>query len=107
MSKLHPQLHKVNNESGICHHMLFQKKFLKEMFDLIESYHKKPFYQAFLLSVNPYDILGSGASEYEIYFNYLHIFHPKEFSIRRLNWTNSSHLIENSNYDYISCHWYL
>jgi hypothetical protein len=107
MSKLHPQLYKVNNESGICHHMLFQKHVLQKLFNLVESYHGKPFYQAFLLCINPHDILGSGASEYEIYYSYLHIFHSNEFKIRKLKWTNCSQLIENEDYNYVSCHWYL
>jgi len=105
LNKLHPSLYKISNVSGICHHMMFQKNILEELFYLVESYHNKSFWEAFLLSINPNNILGSGASEYEIYFNYLHIYHSNKFIIRNLNWKNDTEL--DNNYDYISCHWYL
>ncbi len=107
MMKLYPKLYKSSKYSGICHHMMFQKHLLEELFYLVESYHNKPFWEAFLLCINPNFLLGSGASEYEIYFNYLHIFHPNKFIIRELKWTNNSQIIEDNDYDYISCHWYL
>ena len=106
MNKLHPSLNKVTNYSGICHHMLFQKNILYDLFILVENYHKTKFYIAFLNCINQHDILGSGASEYEIYFNYLHIYHKNKFIIRQLEWTNTNNLCLNSDYDYISYHWY-
>jgi hypothetical protein len=107
MRNLHPSLIKQNNKSGICHHMMFQKNILEELFNMIESYHNNEFWKCFLNVVNKNEILGSGASEYEIYFNYLHIYHKNKFIIRDLNWTNTSSIPEESNYDYISSHWYL
>jgi hypothetical protein len=107
MKKLHPTLIKKTSFSGICHHMMFQTKIISQLFKLIESYHRKPFYICFLECIDSNHILGSGASEYEIYFNYLHIYHSTEFKIRQLKWTNSSFLINNDNYDYISYHWYM
>ena len=107
MTNLYPSLNKSINHSGICHHMMFQKHILEELFTLVESYHNKPFWEAFLLCINQNHYLGSGASEYEIYFNYLHIFHPNKFIIRELKWTNNSQIIEDNDYDYVSCHWYL
>jgi len=107
MINLYPTLIKSSNHSGICHHMMFQKHILEELFNLVESYHNKPFWEAFLLCINKNHYLGSGASEYEIYFNYLHIFHPNKFLIRELKWINNSQIIEDNDYDYVSCHWYL
>lgn len=33
----------VHNKSGICHHMLFSKKYIDELFAIVEEYHKNPF----------------------------------------------------------------
>ena len=107
MNKLHPSLTKQTNYSGICHHMMFQTNILIELFKLIETYHNEPFYISFLKCINSKDILGSGASEYEIYFNYLHIFHKDKFIIRELKWENTNKLFESNQLDYISYHWYM
>ena len=107
MNKLHPTLKKSIQLSGICHHMMFQKKILNMLFELVEKYHNKKFWECFLLFITPYNILGSGASEYEIYFNYINIYHKDSFIIRNLKWENLTNIINNCDLDYISCHWYL
>jgi len=107
MNKLHPILTKQTTHSGICHHMVFQQNILIDLFKLVEDYHKKEFFKVFLESINKNDILGSGASEYEIYFNYLHIYHKDLFIIRPLQWENRSNIINDNNLDYISCHHYM
>jgi len=112
MSKLHPTLNRYKNEmSGICHHMIFQKSILKDLFKLVEDYHnnEKPFYKIFLENIDTNII--SSASEYEIYFNYLCIYKNDKFKIRKLNnlnisFSNYDNYI-NSEYDYISCHNYI
>ncbi len=112
MSKLHPTLNRYKNEmSGICHHMIFQKSILKDLFKLVEDYHnnEKPFYKIFLENIDTNII--SSASEYEIYFNYLCIYKQDKFKIRKLNYIDISlnnyynHI--NNGYDYISCHHYI
>jgi hypothetical protein len=107
MNKLHPTLNKKTNNSGICHHMMFQKDKLKMLFNLVEKHHNKTFYQVFLESVSKDQILGSGASEYEIYFNFLLTYFEKDITIRPLKWLNHSGIPINEDYDYVSCHWYL
>lgn len=115
MKKMHIGLKRYDERlSGITHHMVFQKKKLRELFDMVERMHPgKVFYQVFLESVNPSFILTSGASEYEIYFNYLCHFSDKDFKIRHLKWSNSKlELLEqysdkDSDIDYMSCHHYL
>lgn len=107
MKKLHPSLVKYDRKSGICHHMILQKNILLELFNLIENYHKKLFYVVLLENIDKKEILGSGCSEYEIYFNYLQIYHKNKFYIRELNWANIKNIPTDSNYDYVSCHWYL
>ena len=99
MEKIHKSLKKVSRYSGISHHMIFDTSLIKEIFALTPE----PFWKVFLENVTEYD--GSGASEYEIYFTYLSIYHPEKFRIRSLKWKNSVSL--DYDYDYVSLHWYL
>ena len=137
MNKLHDSLNRVNY-SGICHHMMFETKYVREMFDLVESdkcHHDgrpKKFYKIFLDSVNEEDFTLSGASEYEIYFNYMLLYHKDCVDLRYLpnvearfnrgdnpdpEWKEKARLafsedLVNNNprecgeHNYISCHWY-
>ena len=109
MNRMHHSFKKLCDHSGIAHHMLFNKNIVKEMFDLVESKHHKPFWQIFMDCVDEqYD---SGASEYEIYFNYMIQYHHDKIIIRNLRWSNISVNQYNHNYydktlNYISvCHW--
>ena len=108
MKELHNSLHRVHSSiSGICHHMIFEKKYITELFSLIETTHGLPFWKVFLNMVK-YNYNGSGASEYEIYFNYMLINFPKNIRLRRLKWTNTNTLDKlKEDYDYISYHWYM
>lgn len=83
MNKLHPSLIRSYDKSGVCDHMLFNKNYLNELFTLIESYHNKEFYIVFLENID--NSQSSAASEYEIYFNYMLIYHNNKIKIRRLN----------------------
>ena len=105
MNRLHEDLKKYVNKSGICHHMMFETKYIKEMIDMIEKKHNDFFYNVFLLNV--VDINGSGASEYEMYFNYMLFKHPTKIAIRELKWKNANTLLLDSDYDYISYHWHM
>jgi FkbM family methyltransferase len=106
MKKLDKSLIKINsNKSGICHHMMFEKKYINELISKIEKNHNELFYNIFLKTVT--DKNGSGASEYEIYFNYMLKYYPDKIIIRKLNWKNTNKLETNTNYDYISHHWYM
>ena len=108
MSKLDVGLMKVDkNKSGICHHMMFERAYITEIITKVEEKHNNDkFYNIFLKLVT--DVTGSGASEYEIYFNYMLQNHIDKIKIRDLNWINSNNISHlNSHYDYISCHWYM
>jgi hypothetical protein len=85
MKKLHPTFEKVYpHKSGVTHHMMFQTKYVRELMDLVENFHgKNKFYEIFLECIDHSDI--SGASEYEIYFNYMLKYHPDEIKWRELN----------------------
>jgi hypothetical protein len=102
--RLYPQY------SGISHHMLFQRPVLEDLFACIEEIHEMPFWQAFcaMVDVNQLSPFSSGASEYELYFNF--VFHrTDQVEIRRLRRIDIPSLnkvaecIQNG-YDYYSCH---
>ena len=109
MNRLHPSLTRQCQQSGICHHMIFQKHILEKIIDLVETFHNEPFYKTFIQCIASNEIPFSGASEYEIYFHYLHHFHKNQFQIRLLKWTNlpRNNGKNTDDYDYISFHWYL
>ena len=105
MKKMHSSFEKMSpSMSGICHHMLFETKYIKEIFSMVELLHtNKIFWKVFLESVDINMIPHSGASEYELYFNYMLKYRANEIIIRPLKWINNAQLI-NCDYDYISCH---
>jgi hypothetical protein len=113
MKHLHPSLEKIlSDKSGICHHMLFSNRYLDELFTLVEEYHgnNKKFWQIFLDFVCKKQCLRAGASEYEMYFNFVLKYHSEKILIRPLNYINSGKMEipeQNSLYDYISFHWYM
>jgi len=106
MLKLDKDLIKVDKtKSGICHHMMFEKIYINKLINKIEEKHNDTFYNVFLKMVT--EVTGSGASEYEIYFNYMLKNYSDNIETRQLNWTNSNSLNIHSNFDYISYHWYM
>lgn len=105
MSRLDENLVRVEeNKSGICHHMMFETMYVEEIIHKIENSHHDSFYNIFLKCV---DSDESGASEYEIYFNYMLKNHPSKIKLRKLNWKNTKKLKLKSRFDYISYHWYM
>jgi FkbM family methyltransferase len=108
MKRLNKNLIKVDkNKSGICHHMIFETKYIKELFKIIENEYNDTFYNVFLKLVDDKDKEKSGASEYEIYFNFMLNNYNDNIIIRELDWSNSKTLDLNKNKTYISCHWHL
>lgn len=107
MNKLHNSLKRNLNCSGIAHHMIFNIQYIGELFQLIETKYHIDFWKVFIKFVDRKQ--NNGASEYEIYFNFMVKYHPELCIIRKLNWINTSDYSEitKKNYDYISIHWYL
>ena len=108
MKKLDKNLTKQVKKSGICHHMMFETKYIKILFNKIENIHKDKFYNVFLKNV--VDIYNSGASEYEIYFNFMLKYYPNKIIMRELKWISTGSLVkykDSNYYDYISYHWFL
>lgn len=106
MLRLDNDLIKVNNKSGICHHMMFEKIYINELINKIEKKHNDTFYNVFLKMVTEHTT--SGSSEYEIYFNYILKNHNDKIEIRKLEWININHLYFDAllDFDYISYHWH-
>lgn len=108
MKKLDKELVRVDkNMSGICHHMIFETKYVNKLISKIEKKHNDVFYNIFLKLVDDNHKNGSGASEYEIYFNYMLKNYPNKIKIRELKWETLKKIETNKNLDYVSCHWYL
>ena len=117
MERLHVSLTKQYPQySGICHHMMFETRLLRELFERVEKdKDNKPVWRIFLQNVhsdpygmNPYN--ASGASEYEIYFNFIMKCHSDEVEIRQLSWDNVSInpiYLDNNNMSYVSWHYYM
>jgi hypothetical protein len=108
--RLHPSLIRANSKySGVSHHMLFNKNYLKELFDLIENHNDKPFFNVFLESIDNRDKNDFKCSEYEIYFNFMCLYHNDNMIIRELKWGNVPYLTTDviNKYDYASVPKYL
>lgn len=106
MSKLNKDFVKVDPaKSGICHHMMFEKIYIEKLIDEVERIHNDKFYNVFLKTIT--DVERSGASEYEIYFNYMLKNYSDQIEIRPLRWRDVSTLSAVPDLDYISYHWYM
>ena len=108
MIRLHPSLTRKMNASGIVHHMMFETKYINGLFELVKQTHPSiDFWEAFLKNVDPQHILHSGASEYEMYFNYMLEHNPTRIRIRPLKWISSPTINNSENCDYLAVHWYM
>ncbi|MCA9770722.1 hypothetical protein KC460_05120 [Candidatus Dependentiae bacterium] len=100
----------IESVSGICHHMLFQRSVLQDLFTVVEQHHKEKFWQAFCNCIDLKNLAGSCASEYELYFNFI-FDNQYPVKIRKLRWSNIRFSNFNKKkkepYDYLSCHTYL
>ncbi len=92
MARVLPGLERHYPEwSGICHHMLFQRSVLEDLFSLVEECHKMPAWQAFCRCIDPNEVQGSCMSEYEIYFNFA-LSRTNQVKIRQLCWENKKNI---------------
>jgi hypothetical protein len=111
LKRLLPNLEKAyKDKSGICHHMLFQKEVLDQLFEDIKKEHNKEAWIAICQCIDHAEILKSPFSEYEIYFNYLFTYDSKA-ELRTLKWKNSGNLSEKTikeykkaGFDYVAFH---
>lgn len=116
INKLWPKISRQNlpaefkEISGICHSMLFNREIITELFDKVEKYDGSgdKFFKIFLKHASHHH----SASEYQIYFNFLLIFHSKEIAMRKLKYKNTADLNikkyrKRLKYSYCSFHSYL
>lgn len=87
---INKQLKKDNKYySGICHHQIFNKYVIDEIIKNIEDYSNNLFWKVFLEST---DLLNKNIlkqyepSEYELYYNYVNLYHPDKIKIRKITW---------------------
>lgn len=87
--KLHPTFHDFN-KSGICHHIIYNKNIIEELFNKVEKYHNKTFWEIYLelMDTRPGQIHSEPAN-CELYFNYITKFHPDKFILRKIKWLES------------------
>lgn len=102
--RIYPQYYSV------CHHMLFQRPILEDLFKTVENYHNSSFWLAFCLCVDVQS-QKKGASEYEIYYNYA-LRHTDQVALREFKWMNSGrledrNLFKKQGYDFVSFHTYM
>lgn len=79
---------------SVCHHMLFQKPIMDDLFNLVEKHHGKAFWEAFCDCV---DLNEGGASEYEIYYSFAFSM-TNQVKIRQLKFANTPYLNQIENY---------
>ena len=89
MNRVLPGLTRQKSDwSGVCHHMMFQKTIMNDLFNRVESTHMKPFWVVFCQSVDRKIINEKeehcGASEYEMYFNFVLKYYPESYNLRAL-----------------------
>jgi hypothetical protein len=107
MKKMHPSLYRVLNCSGICHLMPMKRQIVNEFISMIERHHNKEFWKLFLEFVEPVEYAWSGASEYEMLFNYTILYHQDLYEIRPLLWKNTQSYTPNYEGTYEACHHYM
>jgi len=111
--RCHPSLEPIvkngHNITGIHHHMVFHAQFLKQMIELIESYHELSFEKVFLRSIDPFHYYDYVASEYELYFIYMNRYHSSHIQFIPLYYTKTLDPLIPETYVFywIVKHWYL
>lgn len=107
MHKFLPGSLPANLQSGMCHHMLFQRPVVEDLISLIENYHQMPFWKAFCTCT---DLLRLHLpSEYEIYFYFIS---TRPHELREIKWDNISDpddipKYQKSGYHFVSLHSYM
>jgi hypothetical protein len=104
MKRMHPDFEKNYEESGISHHMFFDKRSISEMFKMVEDKHNKDFWKVFIESVD--NSSNSGASEYELYFNFIVKYKKDTIELRKLKALDISSFEFPEDTDVVSIHWH-
>lgn len=114
-----PQWFPVNSFSGMHHHIILNKQIITKLFSMVEDYHQKDFWQAFLDHVEFKK--WNAASEYVIYYHFAMQFFPEKVMSRHLNSCDFIHdyqendftlnlakdVLEQGIYETVGCHSFL
>ena len=73
MQTLHPQLRCFDDRSAVAHHMLFERAVLRRLMYEVECFSGQPFWKTFIKNIEEKHFLGTGTSDYDIYFNFLRL----------------------------------
>ncbi len=102
----------TKNMSGTVHHMMYQRKYIKEILNFIRKKSGKELWKEIMEKADKKTI--SGFSEQELYFNYVLRFHKRKIKIRRIRFIDFPYngsfwtwLFRNLGYHYIASHDYL
>lgn len=112
MKRLLPALDRQIDRSGITNCMIFKQSIVRDLIWRVEHHHNTEFWKAFLSCVERKHFRLSGASEFEIFFNFCLKYYPDCVKIEPLHWGCSGEL-ERMEIDrasgtrYMSYHWYL
>ena len=112
MSRLHHSLRRVvPSLSGVTHHMIFNRQIIMALFSLVSEDNPVNFWKVFLEKVDPGQYPHSGASEYEIYFNFMLLYYKTNVFLRTIKFENvgidpdfAIEKYKNSEFYYISIH---
>jgi len=77
-------IHAQPDKCGITDHMLVSRPILEGLLQKIELARGGPAWRVLLEAVAPADWNLSGMSEYEIYFNYVLVWHSEQHALRQL-----------------------
>ncbi|MBC8435308.1 hypothetical protein H8D91_02285 [archaeon] len=98
--------------SGTTHHMMYQRKYISEIFDFVKKKYGVEFWKVIMDNVDSKTI--SGFSEQDLYLNYMLKHHPNKIKIRKMRFMNFPYytkrwvkLFSFLGYHYLSAHDYL
>lgn len=103
MSKLSSKLHKVSNYSGITNLIPMKRHIVESLIKMVETEHNNIFWKVFLDKVDKEYYNHSGASEYEILFNFALEYHKNECEIRPVPFKNTDKFSYSLKYVYEAC----
>ena len=97
--------------SGTTHHMLYQRKYMNDIFKIVTKRKGREFWEEIMNNINRET--EAGFSEQDLYFNYILRYHPKKIKIRKLKFIDFPHYGQGwfkffrfLGYDYVSSHEY-
>ena len=72
-----------------------------------ETHPNSEFFETFLKVISSDQAHNCGASEYELYFNFMLIYFPEKITLRQLKWKNSIHFQNDEDHHFVSAHWHM